>query len=55
MRSLLLTLCAALPLAAYTYFVNDAFTAGISGANWVTNGTISGTTADGLWSGAANG
>lgn len=55
MRSPLWTLCAALPLAANTYFVSDAFTGGIPAANWLSNGTVSGTSADGLWSAAANG
>ncbi|MBL8237300.1 MAG: hypothetical protein JNM66_07775 [Bryobacterales bacterium] len=55
MRSLLWTLCAVLPLAANTYFVSDAFTGGIPAANWLSNGTVSGTSADGLWSAAANG
>ena len=47
----LLALGLALPLAAaYTYFVNDTFTSGISGTNWQPNGMLSGTATDGLTS-----
>ena len=56
MRILASVLVAGLPLAAaYTYFTTAAFTAGIPGTNWQTNGTIGANGTDGLTTTNSNG
>src|SRR5262245_10410764 len=56
MRRLLTSILFALPLAAaYSYFVTADFTTGIPSSGWTSNGTLTGSTPNGLVSTASNG
>lgn len=58
MRAILLLVMAALPAAAISYFNSDSFGSGggtWTGAGWVQNGTLSGSSPNGLYSSSTGG